>query len=143
MPSPNNTVPLINGKAYDWGSISILLAGGKVVGATEITYGDEVEKENGYGVGQMPIDRGEGNYTPTPPTITLRAAENEAIIDKSPNRRITDFGVFDVHVQYLVGTIKKTHILRNCEFTGNSRSVNQGDKIINVQHTLICSHVEW
>jgi hypothetical protein len=143
MPSPNNQVPLINGKAYDWASVSFMLASAKVVGVTAVSYADETEKENGYGVGQYPIDRGEGNYVPAPPTITLRAADNEALIERSPGRKIQDFGVFNIQVQFLVGTVKKTHTIRNCEFTGNSRSIKQGDKIINVEHTLICSHVEW
>ena len=140
---PQNTIPLINGKAYSWASISVLLASGTLIGITAINYGDETEKENGYGQGQMPIDRGEGNYIPKPPSMTIRASENEALIDKAPNGRIQDLGVFDIIVQYLEGVVKKTHKIRNCEFTGNSRDVKQGDKIINVEQMLICSHVDW
>mgnify|MGYP001367789890 CR=1 FL=1 len=140
---PVNTIPLINGKAYSWASVQVLLAGGKIIGITEISYGDETDKENGYGQAQMPIDRGEGNYIPQPPSITIRASENEALIEKAPNGRLQDLGVFDIIVQYLVGVTKKTHKIRNCEFTGNSRNISQGDKIINVQQSMICSHIDW
>ena len=138
---PNN-VPLINGKAYSWASITAILAGATMVGIVAISYDDETEKENGYGAGQLPIDRGEGNYK-AQSSITIRASENEALIEKAPNGRIQDMGVFDVTVQYLVGTVRKKHVLRNCEFTGNKRDVKQGDKIIDVEHTLIISHIDW
>ncbi|HMO63299.1 MAG TPA: hypothetical protein PKC39_14535 [Ferruginibacter sp.] len=138
---PNN-VPLINGKAYGWSNITIILAGAPLIGVTAINYDDETEKENGYGSGQMPIDRGEGNYK-AQASITIRAGENEALIDKAPDGRLQNLGVFDIIVQYLVGTRRIKHTIRNCEFTGNKRDVKQGDKIIDVEHTLIISHIDW
>jgi hypothetical protein len=137
-----NQIPLINGKAYSWASVTVQLAGAVLVGITAIMYDDGTEKENGYGAGQMPIDRGEGNYK-ADASITIRAAEDEALIAKSPTGRLQDLGVFDIIVQYLVGTVKKKHIIRNCEFLGNKRDLKQGDKIIDVEHALIVSHVEW
>ena len=140
---PVNQIPLINGKAYSWAAITIVLAGINMVGATAISYGDDTEKENGYGQGKMPIDRGEGNYVPHEPSITFRNPENEAFIQKSLTGRIQDLGVFDIIVQFLVGTVIITHIIRNCEFTGNKRDMKQGDKVMSVEHKLICSHVDW
>ncbi|MDP1812337.1 MAG: hypothetical protein Q8K66_13125 [Sediminibacterium sp.] len=139
---PLTDVPLINGKAYSWSSIKFILAGVTVVGITAINYSDDVEKENGYGQGQMPIDRGEGNYK-AESGITLKANEVEALTEKAPNGRIQDFGVFDIIVFYLVGTKKVTHKIRNAEFTGNKRDIKQGDKIIEVQLPLIISHIDW
>ena len=139
---PSNTIPLINGKAYSWASITVLLAGATIIGITNIMYGDNTDMANGYGAGQMPIDRGEGNYT-AESSITIKANENEALIDKAPNGRIQDLGVFDIIVQYLVGTVKKTHKIRNVQFTGNKRDVKQGEKIIEVEHKLIISHIDW
>jgi hypothetical protein len=137
-----NTIPLINGKAHSWASITVVLAGATLVGITAINYSDETEKENGYGAGQMPIDRGEGNYT-AEASITIRANESEALEAKAVNGRLQDLGVFDIIVQYLVGTKKTKHIIRNAEFTGNKRDVKQGDKLIDVEHKLIISHIDW
>ncbi|MBS1641546.1 MAG: hypothetical protein JSR11_03625 [Bacteroidetes bacterium] len=139
---PVQNIPLINGKAYSWACITILLGGATIVGATAINYSDEQEKENGYGLGIMPIDRADGQYK-AEASIHLKANENEAIVAKAPNGRIQDLGVFDIIVQYLVGTVKKTHKIRNCEFTGNKRDVKAGDKMIEVEHKLIVSHIEW
>jgi hypothetical protein len=139
---PQNNVPLINGKAYSWAAITVILAGAPLIGITSISYSDDTEKENGYGQGSMPIDRGEGNYK-AESSLTIRAGENEALIAKAANGRIQDLGVFDIIVQYLVGTKRIKHTIRNAEFTGNKRDVKQGDKIIDVEHTLIISHIDW
>ncbi|MGN7787418.1 hypothetical protein ACTJIJ_22990 [Niabella sp. 22666] len=143
MQTPNNQVPLINGRAYSWASVSVVLAGVPVIGITAISYGDLTEMENGYGAGQMPIDRGEGNYIPDAPKLTLRAGVVDSLQESAPNGRLQDLGVFDIIVMYLVGTTKKTHKVRNCQFTNNKRDIKQGDKIVNVELDLICSHVDW
>lgn len=139
---PLTDVPLINGKSYSWASIKFILAGVNVVGITAINYMDDVEKENGYGQGQMPIDRGEGNYK-AEASVTLKANEVEALTAKAPNGRLQDFGVFDILVCYLVGTQKVTHKIRNCEFTSNKRDVKQGDKHIESEFPLVISHIDW
>jgi hypothetical protein len=139
---PANQIPLINGKAYAWANVSLLLAGAPVIGVTKIDYDDTEEKEDGYGSGKFPIERGEGNYK-AQVDLTLRANELEAIAEKAPNGRLQDFGVFDIIISFLVGTVRKTHKIRNCEFTGNKRSMGQGDKMIEASPGIICSHIEW
>lgn len=139
---PSNNIPLINGKEYAWANVSIVLAGAPVIGITAINYSDTEAKENTYGSGKMPIGRGEGNYSATV-ELTLRANELEAIASRAPNNRLQDFGVFDIIVSYLVGTTRSTHKIRNCEFTGNTRNLNQGDTKIEGQPGIICSHIDW
>lgn len=139
---PANQIPLINGKAYAWANISLVLAGAPVVGISSINYDDTEAKENGYGSGKFPIERAEGNYEASV-DLTLRASELEAIASRAPNRRLQNFGVFDIIVSFLVGTQRVTHKIRNVEFTGNKRSMNQGDKVIEASPGLICSHIEW
>lgn len=139
---PANQIPLINGKGYAWANVDLILAGAPVVGITAINYSDTEEKENTYGSGKYPIERGEGNYAATV-ELTLRANELEAIASRAPNKRLQDFGVFDILVSYLVATVRHTHKIRNCEFTGNVRNINQGDKMIEGSPGIICSHIEW
>ena len=139
---PANQIPLINGKAYDWASVTMLLGGTPVIGVSKISYDDNTEKEDTYGSGQFPIERGEGNYKANV-DVTFRASELEALAAKTVNGRLQDFGVFDIIVSFLVGTVRKTHKIRNCEFTGNKRDLSQGDKMLESSPGLICSHIEW
>lgn len=139
---PANQIPLINGKSYAWANVSLMLAGAPVVGISVINYSDTEAKENSYGSGKFPIERGEGNYEATV-ELTLRANELEALASRAPNKRLQDFGVFDIVVSFLVGTQRVSHKIRNVEFTGNNRNMNQGDKMIESQPGLICSHIEW
>lgn len=137
-----NKVPLINGKAYAWANISFMVAGVNVVAITAINYGEREDKVNGRGAGKYVIDRAEGNVEPFC-DITLKAHALEELAAKAPGRSLTEFGVFDILVQYLVGTARVTHKIRNCEFTENKRELTQGATEIGSQIQLIISHVEW
>ncbi|MBF0454950.1 MAG: hypothetical protein HQL72_09090 [Magnetococcales bacterium] len=59
MPGEN---PTINGRLYDWGSVEIQLPSGIAVGATEISYNDEMGREARYGKGRTPRGFGTKNY---------------------------------------------------------------------------------
>ncbi|NNV54529.1 hypothetical protein [Limnovirga soli] len=139
---PANEIPLINGKAYAWANVSFMLANAPVIGITAIDYDDMEGKKNGYGSGKWPIDRAEGNYE-AKASITLKANELEALTDKAPNGRLQNFGVFEIIVSFLVGTTRRTHKIRNCEFTGNKRTMKQGDTEIASDMELIISHIDW
>lgn len=52
----------INGRKYDWASISIKAPSGDVIGISEISYNDECGASPRYGRGQNPIGYGVGNY---------------------------------------------------------------------------------
>lgn len=141
---PANEIPLINGLELSWANVSFMLAGVPVIGITQIDYDDTEEKENTYGSGKMPIGRGEGTYQ-AQVEMTLRASELEAIAARAPKGRLQEFGLFDIVVSYIAkgSTVRHTHKIRNCEFTGNKRSVGQGDKMIESSPGIICSHIEW
>lgn len=138
---------LINGKEYDWHSISVNLLGRMVVGITAIDYEEKQDKQNNYGTGPFPVNRGYGNIVPSA-KITLMAAEVEAIHTAavvSGLRCIQDIEPFDIAVTFVPGGTNKivNHVLRNCEFTNNKRSVKQNDKENLVELELILSHIEW
>ncbi|WP_250278792.1 hypothetical protein [[Clostridium] colinum] len=54
-------VQKVNGKYYDWASIDLNIDG-LLIEAQEITYDDELEKEQVYGLGNKPRGYGTGNY---------------------------------------------------------------------------------
>lgn len=131
------------GKLAGWNSVTTSMMGRDIEGITELSYGDNTEKENAYGAGNMPIGRGEGNYSATC-SITLFKEEADALqISLGPGKRLQDIAPFDMAVSYdYLGNILKDRI-RNCEFTGRSVEVKQNDKVIATKFELIVSHIDW
>lgn len=135
-------MPLINGKSYSWSDIKLILFGQRVVGITSIDYEEEQEKENIYGAGNSPVSRGTGNKKPTA-SITLSSEEVSALEAAAPNGNVCDIPMFDIVVNYTNNNRTETHVLKNCEFTKDSRKSKQNDKSIEVEMPLILSHIVW
>lgn len=136
--------PLINGIRHSWASIKCNILARTVTGITALSYEDKQEKVNNYGAGIFPVSRGLGKYEATA-SVTLHAYETEAIQRSlGVGKRIQDIAPFDIVVSYINDSDQLvTHVLRNCEFTNNKREVKQGDTVIEVEHELIISHIEW
>lgn len=135
--------PLINGKAYEWADIRLILFGIPVAGITAISYSDKQEMENNYGAGSLPVSRGYGNVM-CEASITLESNEVEAITAQAPNGRLQEISEFDVVVSYLpVGGLPVTHTLKMCRFMENVRDAKQGDKKIEVTIPLIVGSIKW
>lgn len=131
------------GKIAGWNSITINLLGRDVEGVDEVSYNDTQEKENVYGAGKMPIGRGDGNYS-AKATVSLLVEEDMALQQSLPRgKRLSDIAPFDILVEYEYEGFKYRDRIRNCEFTGRSVSVKQGDKKMVHKHELIVSHIDW
>ena len=141
----NNIQPLINGKRYGWSSIRANILGRTVTGIDDISYGDNVKKENHMGAGNMPVDRNSDGPYEAKASFTLRDYEIEAIQTAiGPGKRIQDIDMFDIVVVYVDDTnIMVTHVIRNCEFIDNGRQIKQGDSKIAHKCELIVSHIDW
>lgn len=138
-------VTIINkfGKLAGWNSIKSTMMGREPEGISEIQYGDNVDKENIYGVGKDPIGRGEGNYKANA-SVTLTIEEVNALQMSLPRgKRLSDITPFDWTVEYEYNGFKYKDRIRNCEFTGRSVEVKQGDKTIGSKFELIVSHIDW
>lgn len=135
---------MINGTRHSWGSIKTNILGRTVSGITAISYEDRQEKVNNYGAGTMPVSRGLGKYE-AECTITLHAYETEAMQrSMGPGKRLQDIAPFDIVVSFINASDQVvTHVIRNCEFTNNKRDLKQGDTVIEVEHKLVVSHIEW
>lgn len=136
---------LINkfGRVAGWNTIIATMLGRDLEGISELEYSDTVAKENIYGAGNMPVGRGQGNYE-AKGSITLLKEEVVALQQSlAPGQRLTDIAPHDIAVSYeYEGRIYKDR-LRNCEFTGNSVQVKQGDKSIATKFELILTHIDW
>lgn len=137
------TIPLINGKSYEYADIIVNILGVPVVGITAIEYSEKQNMENIYGAGKFPVSRGYGTIEPTA-KITLLMEEVQAIMSVAPLGRLMDIPEFDISVVFLdsaLTTVK--HKLRNVRFMNNDIKSATGDTSIPVEIDLIISHVEW
>lgn len=135
--------PMINGQGYSWSSIRLNLFGRTITGFTAIEYDDPETKENVWGAGKHPVERGGGNVEPAC-SITLLKKEVvaiEAAAKAAGILRIQDIPPFDIVVSFTVGTTIKTDTISYCEFTNNPLSSKQGDTKIEVKCDLVVGEI--
>jgi len=134
--------PLINGKTYSWGDISVVLFGRKIVGIVSVKYETEQDKENNYGAGNNPVNRGYGNKKATA-RITLYSEEVTALELAAANGDLLDIPPFDIIVSFMNdGQPMTTHVIKNAEFLKDGRDAKQNDQKIEIELPLICSHIQ-
>lgn len=139
----SNGIPLINGTMYDWGSITVNIAGVPITGITGVEYSDEQEIEDSWGAGRYPVGRGKGRIKCTA-KITLFMQEVIAIQKQALNSRLQDIAPFDIVVVYLPDNGQLvTDVLKNCQFKSNKRTWKEGDMKQEVDLELIISHIIW
>lgn len=137
-------VPLLNGKAYEWVDAKINIMGVAISEIIAIDYSDKRDGKNLWGAGSYPGSRGSGNYEATA-KLTLRMSEVEAIQDVAPlNGDITLIPEFDISISFIHPslTIRK-HIIKNCRFLNNGRTMKSGDQSIDCELNLLVSHIIW
>lgn len=135
--------PLINGIAYTFSQIRLNLLGREVIGIVSIDYSDKQEMQDNYGVGNYPVSRGVGKIM-CEASITLEAAEVEALQKAVLSGRIQDIPEFDVPISYQDSDeVLTTHVLHNCRFKENKRGAKSGDMTIEVELPLQVSHISW
>jgi hypothetical protein len=137
-----NTVPLINGSAYDYVHISLSILGVPVVGVKAINYTEEQAKENNYGTGTQPVSRGQGEKVYTA-SLELPMEEGEKIRAASPTRALTDIDMFDIVVVHGVVGKVAIHTIKNCEFLDDGVEASSGDAQIVRNFNLIPSHIKY
>lgn len=124
---------LINGKAYDWGDVSLKLPGLDLV-VQEISYDDELETEEAYGYGSMPRGYGNGNYKASGKLSLLRD-DYDALLDYCKSQNIPFFRLVapSIVVGYAdEGSRTRIDELKKVKFTKRSTKAAQGDKSIKV-----------
>lgn len=131
------------GRMLGWNQVKLVLYGRTVEGISELSYNDSVEKEVVMGAGRMPIGTAEGAYE-AEASLTLYIEEYNALLDSMPaNTRIQDIPATDVPVLYELRNTVKKDVLRNMEFTGATKEVKQGDKVIAMKMGVFITHIDW
>ncbi len=131
------------GTMVGWSKVQARVLGRELVGIRKIAYSDNVEIDNEYGAGRMPVGESEGNYKPE---FSMELTIEEMIALQNslpPGSRIQDIPAFPVIASYeYKGKIYKD-VLQNCRFTNRGVDVKQGDKTIATDQKMKVSHINW
>lgn len=137
---------LLNGTSYSWGQLLIKLSSmdSHFVGITACNYSRNQEKENLYGVGNLPVGRGYGNIN-LEGSITLVTEEFRKLLDSSPNGQIGDRNREDLIVTYMHPIENRivTDIIQDIDFTDIPTDLTQNDKQFEHELPFICSDIRY
>lgn len=126
---------LVNGKVYDWSSVTINVSGMENIEPTEISYDDEQEVEFVYGRGGSPRGYGTGNKKNSVKLTMLREDFNEMcrVIKASGGKTFYDYVIPKIVVSYAdEGAATCTDVLTNVKLSKRSFKATQGDKSMSV-----------
>jgi hypothetical protein len=141
-----NLIPAyINGKAYEWNDIECVILGTPVTTISKIDYSQKQEMTEEFGAGPLPVAFGYGKRISTC-KITMLMNEIEAIQNIVASGILQDIPLFDIIVSYTDMTSRVPsvrHIIRNCRFKDNGRSVGTGDQSIKIELELSVSHIQY
>lgn len=127
--------PLINGKVYDWSSVSINVSGMENIEPTEISYDDEQELEAIYGKRGGIRGFGTGNVKNSVKLSMLREDFNEMcrVIKSKGCKNFYKYVIPKVVVSYADdGATTCTDTITNLRFSKRSFKTAQGDKSVKV-----------
>ena len=139
-----NYQPLINNVAYDWSDVIVNIMGHTFIGISSIEYEEKQDKQDNFGAGRRPVNRGYGNIKATA-KITLFQEEVLALEALVPgDGTIQDLPTFDIIVMYMSNpSLPIKDVIKNCQFTNNVRTLKQNDMNVEVAFELITSHILW
>jgi hypothetical protein len=116
--------PLVNGKRYDFSSITLQLPNGKMLGFKEVTYSVKLEPGEVRGAHPQILGRTRGNYTAEGSLTVFRQEADEirtALGDGYMEKE------FDITVTYGEdGQPTVTDILKACRIVNDDASRSQG-----------------
>lgn len=127
---------LINGKAYDWNSVSIQVNGMEDIEVTSISYGDKQEHEAIYGRGGNYRGYGTGNKSNTVSIEMNREDFNEMlrVIKSKGYRDFYKYVVPKIVVSYADdGAPTTTDVLTDVKIGSRDTNPKQGDKGVTVK----------
>lgn len=126
---------LINGKCYDWSSVTINVSGMDSIELQEISYDDEQELEAIYGKGGRMRGYGTGNQKNSVKLSMLREDFDEMtrVIKSKGYKNFYKYIIPKITVSYAdEGAQTVTDVLTNVKFSKRSLKAAQGDKSMKV-----------
>ena len=135
-------IPLINGRAYDFGQIIVNVMGVPIPSVISIEYQEEQEKTDNFGAGRRPVSRGHGTIKASA-SFEMSMTDIESIRDAAPNGSLLAIPSFDIVVVFGNVQAPKRHTLKNCEFTVDGFSGSLDDNDLTKSFDLVVSHIEF
>ena len=126
---------LINGKAYDWNSVTIEASGMENMEPLESSYDDEQETEPVYGKGGKIRGYGTGNQKNSVKLSLVREDFDEMcrVIKAKGIKRFYKYVIPKIVVSYAdEGASTSTDVMTNVVFSKRSFKAAQGDKTMKV-----------
>lgn len=126
---------LINGKCYDWSSVTINVSGMESIELQEISYDDEQEVEAVYGKGGKIRGYGTGNQKNSVKLSMTREDFNEMVrvIKKKGYKSFYKYIIPKITVSYAdEGVSTSTDVLTKIKLSKRSFKAAQGDKSMKV-----------
>lgn len=127
---------LINGKCYDWNSISINVSGMENIEVTSISYGDKQDHEGIYGKGGKYRGYGTGNKSNTVSLEMSREDFNEflRVVKKKGYKDMYKFVIPKITVSYAdEGAATTTDVLTDVKLGSRDTNPKQGDKSVTMK----------
>lgn len=135
--------PLVNGTAYAFSTITLVLFGVPVAGVKNIKFLSKQEKANNWGSGVKAVSRGYGPEDHEA-SLTLDMAEVRRIQAAAPEGKLYKIPAFDYTIVYSGDGINFfTVVVRAAEFTEQSVDTSQGDMDTDVELPLIVGDIVY
>lgn len=128
----------VNGKVYDWGDVDLKFPGLALV-VQEISYDDEQDMEESYGLGYRPRGYGKGNYKASGKMSMLRDDYNELLaFCKAKGTPFYDLEFPSIVVSYADnGKATVSDELKKVRPVKRTHKASQGDKSLTVDVDLM------
>jgi hypothetical protein len=128
--------PIVNGRAYDWGSIDVKMFGRNVISLRGISFTPSQDKANEYGRGYKPVERGHGNIE-YEGSVTVTAKEYHQILKAAQKQGFPSLlAIPPFEITVIVGQAGQDPMkkqLTYCEFNEEPFDASQGDTNIEVE----------
>jgi hypothetical protein len=135
-------VPLVNGRAYDYTQIQVLINGVPIVSAKSVNYSQTREITNNFGTGEYPNSVGLG-VIESEASIEIPMNDVEVLRSESPDGSLLSLPFFDVIVVYGNPQRPVVHVLKNARFKTDGVEAAQGDTEISRSFDLYISHIVY
>lgn len=126
-----------NSREYEWGDLTVVMAGRLVTGIRGLSYTSSQEKEALYGKGNKPhaIQRGNKTFSGS---IRLLQSELEALERAAKGDALdAQFNIIASYGNPQKGDVIKTDLLKGCEITEVPKALNQNDKFMEIELPLV------
>jgi len=135
-------IPTINGRQFEFADIRIIVGGHLLNGCRGIEYKISQEKELLYGKGNKPMSIQHGNYA-YEGTLTVTQDELETLTLAGKGDLMSlKLDAVVVYGNPANGDALITDRIYGIEFTENSKSLQQGDKFMDVSIPFICVDIQ-